>query len=49
MVAWPDPIVFELGLATIVVGNGLFKANTGNLVRKIYEGDDSRIDSAFIV
>ena len=31
----------------IVVGNGLFKANAGNLVRKIYEGDDSKIDSAF--
>ena len=24
-------------LGVIVVGNGLFKANTGNLVRKIYE------------
>jgi POT family proton-dependent oligopeptide transporter len=33
----------------IVVGNGLFKANAGNLVRKIYEGDDSRIDSAFTI
>jgi len=38
---------FALGV--IVVGNGLFKANTGNLVRKIYEGDDSRIDSAFTI
>jgi len=36
-------------LSVIVVGNGLFKANTGNLVRKIYEGDDSRIDSAFTI
>lgn len=36
-------------LGVIVVGNGLFKANTGNLVRKIYEGDDSRIDSAFTI
>ncbi len=34
-------------LGVIVVGNGLFKANAGNLVRKIYEGDDSKIDSAF--
>jgi POT family proton-dependent oligopeptide transporter len=31
----------------VVVGNGLFKPNTANLVRKIYEGDDSKIDSAF--
>ena len=34
-------------LGVIVVGNGLFKPNTANLVRKIYEGDDSRMDSAF--
>ena len=34
-------------LSVIVVGNGLFKPNAGNLVRKIYEGDDSKIDSAF--
>lgn len=38
-------LFFALGV--IVVGNGLFKANAGNLVRKIYEGDDSQIDSAF--
>lgn len=38
-------LFFALGV--IVVGNGLFKANAGNLVRKIYEGDDSKIDSAF--
>ncbi len=36
-------------LGVIVVGNGLFKPNTANLVRKIYEGDDSRIDSAFTI
>ncbi len=34
-------------LGVVVVGNGLFKPNTANLVRKIYEGDDSKIDSAF--
>ena len=34
-------------LGVIVVGNGCFKANAANLVRRIYEGDDSRIDSAF--
>jgi hypothetical protein len=38
-------LFFALGV--IVVGNGLFKPNTANLVRKIYEGDDSKIDSAF--
>jgi POT family proton-dependent oligopeptide transporter len=36
-------------LGVIVVGNGLFKSNAGNLVRKIYEGDDSKIDSAFTI
>jgi len=36
---------FALGV--IVVGNGLFKPNAANLVRKIYAGDDSKIDSAF--
>jgi len=34
-------------LGVIVVGNGLFKPNSANLVRKIYEGDDAKIDSAF--
>jgi len=38
-----------MALGVIVVGNGLFKANAGNMVRKIYEGDDSRIDSAFTI
>jgi POT family proton-dependent oligopeptide transporter len=36
-----------LALGVIIVGNGMFKPNSGNLVRKIYEGDDTRIDSAF--
>ncbi len=40
-------LYFALGV--IIVGNGLFKPNSGNLVRKIYEGDDTKIDSAFTV
>ncbi|MGA9335899.1 MAG: oligopeptide:H+ symporter [Rudaea sp.] len=36
-------------LGVIVVGNGLFKPNAGNLVRKIFEGDDAKIDSAFTI
>jgi POT family proton-dependent oligopeptide transporter len=36
-------------LGVVVVGNGLFKPNNANLVRKIYEGDDSKIDSAFTI
>jgi POT family proton-dependent oligopeptide transporter len=42
-----DQIFLYMALGVIIVGNGLFKANSGNLVRKIYEGDDSKIDSAF--
>lgn len=34
-------------MGVIVVGNGLFKANAANMVRRIYEGDDTKIDSAF--
>ena len=36
-----------LSMGVIVVGNGLFKANAANMVRRIYEGDDAKIDSAF--
>ncbi|OOG38993.1 MFS transporter [Rhodanobacter sp. C06] len=38
-----------LALGVIIVGNGMFKPNAGNLVRKIYEGDDTKIDSAFTI
>lgn len=34
-------------MGVVVVGTGLFKPNIANLVRKIYEGDDAKIDSAF--
>jgi POT family proton-dependent oligopeptide transporter len=44
-----SPYFLYLALGVIIVGNGLFKPNAGNLVRKIYEGDDTRIDSAFTV
>ncbi|MEP6483538.1 MAG: oligopeptide:H+ symporter [Rudaea sp.] len=38
-----------VALGVIVVGNGMFKPNAGNLVRKIYDGDDAKIDSAFTI
>lgn len=41
--------VLFFALGVIVVGSGMFKPNAGNLVRKIYEGDDSKIDSAFTI
>lgn len=40
-------ILLWLGMGAIVTGNGLFKPNAANLVRRIYEGDDSRLDAAF--
>ncbi len=36
-----------VSMGVIVLGNGLFKANAANMVRRIYEGDDAKIDSAF--
>jgi POT family proton-dependent oligopeptide transporter len=49
MLALPSDNLYLLfaSLGVIVVGNGLFKANAGNMVRRIYEGDDAGIDSAF--
>jgi POT family proton-dependent oligopeptide transporter len=46
---WPTNNEYYLyfALGTIIVGNGLFKPNCGNMVRRIYDGDDSKIDSAF--
>ncbi|MCW8806963.1 MAG: oligopeptide:H+ symporter, partial [Rhodanobacter sp.] len=51
LMAVPGQSVWFLycSLGVIVVGNGLFKPNAGNLVRKIYDGDDSKIDSAFTI
>jgi len=40
-------LYFALGV--VIVGNGLFKPNAGNMVRRIYDGDDTRIDSAFTI
>lgn len=36
-----------LGMATIAVGNGLFKANPSSLLSTCYEKDDPRLDGAF--
>jgi POT family proton-dependent oligopeptide transporter len=49
MLAIPSDELYLLyaSMGVIVVGNGLFKANAANMVRRIYEGDDAKIDSAF--
>jgi POT family proton-dependent oligopeptide transporter len=51
MLALPNESLSFLytSLGVIVVGNGLFKPNSANLVRRVYEGDDARIDSAFTI
>ena len=42
-----DLYLLYCAMGVIVVGNGLFKPNAANMVRRIYEGDDAKIDSAF--
>ncbi len=49
MIALPDPNVFKLGLATIVVGNGMFKPNISTQVGKLYSVADERRDSGFTI
>ncbi|WP_336944650.1 oligopeptide:H+ symporter [Asaia sp. BMEF1] len=42
------PLLF-FAMALISAGNGLFKPNAANLVRRIYEGDDAALDAAFTI
>ncbi len=48
-IAYPDPTVFKFGLATIIVGNGLFKPNISTMVGKLYSVADTRRDSGFTI
>ena len=43
----PETHVMFLGMGTIAVGNGLFKANPSSLLSKCYEEGNPRIDGAF--
>jgi POT family proton-dependent oligopeptide transporter len=45
----PDPNVFKLGLATIIVGNGMFKPNISTMVGQLYAINDQRRDSGFTI
>ena len=49
MLLIPTETAFLGGLATIVVGNGLFKPNISSLVGKLYGEDDPRRDSGFTI
>ncbi|MEJ5111604.1 dipeptide/tripeptide permease DtpA [Erwinia billingiae] len=49
LVAWSghDVGLVYIGMATIAVGNGLFKANPSALLSTCYDKDDPRLDGAF--
>ena len=49
MIMLPDPVLFKLGLATVIVGNGLFKPNISTMVGKLYSMADERRDSGFTI
>ncbi len=49
LISVPNPQIFELGLATVVVGNGLFKPNISTMVGKLYSAADPRRDSGFTI
>lgn len=49
MISLPDPTIFKLGLATIVVGNGMFKPIISTIVGRLYATADERRDSGFTI
>jgi POT family proton-dependent oligopeptide transporter len=49
MITMPDPMLFKSGLATIIVGNGLFKPNISTMVGRLYSPADERRDSGFTI
>jgi POT family proton-dependent oligopeptide transporter len=49
MLAMPSEALFKLGLATIIVGNGLFKPIISTMVGKLYAADDARRDSGVTI
>jgi POT family proton-dependent oligopeptide transporter len=49
MVMVPNQQVFLAGLATVIVGNGLFKPNISSLVGQIYPVGDDRRDRGFTI
>jgi proton-dependent oligopeptide transporter, POT family len=49
MISLPSEQIFMVGLATIIVGNGLFKPNISTMVGKLYAPADERRDSGFTI
>ena len=49
MITIPNEDIFKLGLATIIVGNGMFKPNISAMVGQLYALNDTRRDSGFTI
>jgi POT family proton-dependent oligopeptide transporter len=49
MISIPNANIFKLGLATIVVGNGMFKPIISTVVGRLYATGDERRDSGFTI
>src|SRR3546814_6409446 len=49
MIVMPNQSIFLLGLATIIVGNGLFKPNISTMVGQLYAPGDARRDRGFTI
>jgi POT family proton-dependent oligopeptide transporter len=49
LITVPDQRIFGLGLATIIVGNGLFKPIISTLVGRVYVQGDPRRDAGFTI
>ncbi|HCW46313.1 MAG TPA: dipeptide/tripeptide permease DtpA [Erwiniaceae bacterium] len=49
LIAWSghDVSMVYIGMATVAMGSGLFKANPSSLLSTCYEKDDPRLDGAF--
>ncbi len=49
MLLVPDKSFFFFGLATLIVGNGMFKPNISTVVGKLYKQGDPRRDGGFTI
>lgn len=49
MIAIPNEMIFRIGLATIIVGNGQFKPIISTMVGRLYSAQDERRDSGFTI
>ncbi len=49
LISMPSASIFKLGLATIIVGNGMFKPIISTIVGRLYSLGDERRDSGFTI